>query len=61
LGYHTNAKYYCIQRGEDFLMQRKEPVLCVAALRKAEGDTVMRKKDRCNDARMFWIGIRTAR
>jgi len=38
-------------------MQNKEPERGVAALHRAEGDTVLREKTRCDDERMFWIGI----
>jgi hypothetical protein len=54
---YTNAKYYFVQSGIGFSMQNKEPDKGVAALHPAEVDTVLREKTRCDDERMFWIGI----
>ena len=38
-------------------MQDKEPERGVAALRPAEGDTVLREKTPCDDAFIFGISI----
>ena len=38
-------------------MQDKEPERGVAALRRAEGDTVLREKNPCDDAVIFGISI----